>query len=136
VRTIFIATTLSFLFSAASADEMTMACQFTSKSSSGWINDNHPFTRVDQVFIDTDKPSFQLRIADTIGTAHEESYGFVNLKAPCKPPEVISDPLKFIIGSQFCGSAFSFHYDHLNHILRVSELYINGGAVFTWTCSP
>jgi hypothetical protein len=89
------------------------------------------FFRVDQIFIDTDKPSLQLRVANTVGTAHEEIYSYVDLGDPCLKPQVqvIGNTIS---GSQQCGAPTGFFYFKDLHQFMLSQLYIGSGVIVVW----
>lgn len=127
---IAIATALS---AAARSETVTLACKFASHVDTGPPDTANKYFRVDQIFIDTEKPAFELRVANTVGTAHEEVYSHVDLGDPCRKPQ-IQVRGDTISGSQQCGAPIGFFYFKGLHQFMLSQLYVGRGEILVWDC--
>ncbi|MFZ3326283.1 MAG: hypothetical protein WA231_10455, partial [Methylocella sp.] len=109
-----------------------LACKFKTNAEIGDLTRaHHPYTRVDQIVVDTDNSSFELRVANTIGTSHEEVYSYKALDSKsCLKPQIQSLPNGSISGSQQCGAQVGFYYCKALHQFMLSELFIGGGTLF------
>jgi hypothetical protein len=123
----------ALLCAAARSETITLACKLDSHVETGPPDPGNKYFRVDQIFIDTDKPAFELRVANTIGTAHEEVYSHVDLGDPCRKPQ-IQVRGDTISGAQQCGAPIGFFYFKALHQFMLSQLYIEGGVIFVWDC--
>ena len=121
------------LTAAARSKSITLACTLASHVDTGAPDTANRYFRVDQIFIDTDKPAFELRVANTIGTAHENVYSYVDLGDPCRKPQ-IQVRGDTISGSQQCGSPIGFFYFKGLHQFMLSQLYVGRCEIFVWDC--
>ena len=118
----------------ARSETITLACKSVGRTDAGPPNTmNDKYSRVDQIFIDTDKPAFEFRVANTVGTAHEEVYAYADLGDPCHKPQ-IQIRGDTISGSQQCGGPIGFFYFRGLHQFMLSQLYVGGGAIMIWDC--
>ncbi len=150
---ILAAVILSALSLHVSAEKFTLACKFKTHIGIGigTLADvdgaTDAYQRVDQIMIDTDTPSFELRVANTMGTSHEEFYlygsPYTTDNKSCLKPQIqtmsgaritMSDDPEEISGSQECGAPTGFFYDKALHQFVLSELFIGGGSFFEWDC--
>lgn len=121
------------LTAAARSELITLACTLASHVDTGPPDTANKYFRVDQIFIDTDKPAFELRVANTVGTAHEIVYSYVDLGDPCRKPQ-IQVRGDTISGSQQCGAPIGFFYFKGLHQFMLSQLYVGRGEIFVWDC--
>ncbi|MFZ2107045.1 MAG: hypothetical protein WAV18_17005 [Roseiarcus sp.] len=121
------------LSAAARSETVTLVCKLASHVDTGPPDTANKYFRVDQIFIDTDKPAFELRVANTVGTAHEEVYSHVDLGDPCRKPQ-IQVRGDTISGSQQCGAPIGFFYFKGLHQFMLSQLYVGRGEIFVWDC--
>jgi hypothetical protein len=130
-----LAAILTFVSGVAAAETLTLSCHYKSRSDAGIVDPHQPYSRVDQIFIDTDKSLVQMRVTNTIGTDHEERYSWegINDKA-CPMPQIQIDPNGMISGTQQCGASFGFYYTTALHQFMASILYFGSGAIFVWDC--
>jgi hypothetical protein len=126
---------LTLVSGLAAAETLTLSCQYKSRSDAGLVDAYQPYSRIDQIVIDTDKPMVQLRVANTIGTNHEEQYTWEGLdNKVCPKPQLQINPSGMISGAQQCGAPVSFYYTPQFHEFMVSILYFGSGAIFVWDC--
>lgn len=125
----------------AEAETLTMACKFQSRTPVGAASlgssFGSSFDRIDQIVIDFDKPSFQLRVANTMGTDKEEAYTYEGLdNVNCLKPQIQKqkNQPENIVGSQQCGGAIAFSYFKPLHQLIVSNTFIGGVDIYMWDC--
>ncbi len=131
----FMAVLLSALSLNVSAETLTLVCKFKTHAEIGELSAHHPYTRVDQIVVDTDNSSFELRVANTIGTSHEEVYSYKAIDSKsCLKPQIQSFSNGGISGSHQCGAPVGFYYFKALHQFMLSELFIGGGALFVWDC--
>jgi hypothetical protein len=120
---------------AAAAGTLTLSCQYKSRSDAGLVDSHQPYSRVDQIFVDTDNSVVQMRVANTIGTDHEERYSWERIDdKACPKPQIRVYPSGIISGAQQCGAPFSFYYSPQFHQFMASILYFGSGAIFVWDC--
>lgn len=135
---IFAAVLQSALSLNVRAETLTLACKFKTHAEIGddfLARAHHPYTRVDQIVVDTGNSSFELRVANTIGTSHEEVYSYKGLDSKsCLKPHIQSLSNGCISGSQQCGAPVGFFYCKALHQFMLSELAIGGVALFVWDC--
>ncbi len=133
LASLVIAASLALVSGLAAAETLTLSCKYKSRSDAGIVNSHRPVSRVDQIFIDTDNAIVQLRVANTIGTGHEEVYSHEKMDEKyCLRPLIQINSSGNISGTQQCGGTFSFYYTPKLHEFMVADLYLGGGSIFVW----
>jgi len=119
----------------ADAKRLTLACTFKTAIGTREVSPTHPYRRVDQIVIDTDNSSWELRVANAVGTPHEEIYSYKEVDHEyCLKPQ-LQTPGMGITGSQQCNTPISFTYYELLHEFTLSWLSVGGGTFFIWECN-
>jgi hypothetical protein len=146
LKTLALAVNFSIGVNMTRADPLILACDFleTTKIGHPFIYPSEPYTQIDQIAIDFDKPSIELRVAKTIGTKHEVTFRFSEIPGKnmsCAAPKIrkygneLSSVLNGNInGSWECGGINSFYYSASSKKFYLSELNTVGGAIFLWHC--
>jgi hypothetical protein len=135
---VFAAALIPALSAPLEAETLTLACKlrkFTETSELLSPEMKEAFNRVDQIFIDLESPTLELRVANTIGTSHEEVYSFHDLGAEsCGKLQIQKLSNGEISGSQQCGAPVGFFYSPGLHQFLMSQLFLGGGVISEWEC--
>jgi hypothetical protein len=104
----------------AFADQVTLACKFEGSERQGPDRE----TEINQIFIDTDSPAVELRIAQTMGTSKQVYFGYRNRKAKGLTDDKV---LLYFVGSKMSMAAIRLGVPTSIVLDRVS-----GSMVWAW----
>jgi hypothetical protein len=106
--------------SEAMAEKITLVCKFEGSERSGFEREKD----VNQILIDTDLPSVELRVAQTMGTANEIYFGYRN-----RPAKGMTDD-KILL--HFVGSKISMAAIRLGVPTAIVLDRLSGTMVWSW----
>jgi hypothetical protein len=120
---------------AASSEELTLRCKFEGSARPGPNREKE----VNQIFIDTELPAVELRIAQTMGTSDAVYYGFRNREAKGMTADRI---LLYFLGSKMSMAAIRLGVPNSIVLDRVSGsmvwAMVDGSAsqAYHFKCTP
>jgi hypothetical protein len=132
-----LSTLIAFLCvsTAASSEELTLGCKFEGSARPGPERERE----INQIFIDTELPAVELRIAQTMGTSHPVRFGFRNREAKGMTDDRI---LLYFLGSKMSMAAIRLGVPNSIVLDRVSGsmvwAMVDGSAsqAYRFRCTP